>query len=669
MCRRRRAPILSSQQGSDARHTGASVRRPLHAATARTSALDRAGLKLPVHSTTPTRKHTGGGANPRDPRPARTHLHSTLINAPAPARTRETPVPACMHRRRRVPNVYPPYARTGTHPMCTHSRTRVNAHSTCTHSRPPACTHRRRSNISVCAASGQRPCSGQRVTRQTGSAHPRWTAGHRTRRTTRAHAHGGRRVTRRTEGPRLRRTGGPCAQMADIGARAHTPGDQGAHARQTVAPRAADGGAADGRQTAFARQTACPRAADRGSRAGARLLSGTGAHAYPCTLAPAPAPAPAHVQQPPAHHDAHAVHAGAGMRTRVRRLVRPCAHARPASAHGPALVHAGGTSMLTTLPGARRTARAGPGRPRIQPRGGQAHAHGSARQGARRTARAQAHAHGGDGQHARAHARGGRRRAPMRRMCPRARRTARRRARLRGVADDGRRARAATDVRTYGTDAAERARGQRADGVRIGRQRAADSARTQAMDNARTARARAVRTGGPRVRRTGRAHSVPQATKQNEEAKSYIIVNNHSEMSFRPRAIAGQCPDEGKPSAIPTRDEWQRDSRADSNSLVNFMVRSAGIIVGHKNYEDHSSHKDDKAQTLLGVPPDARAVILAVMAARDMIRSLIVIKRLNTQPAVSAKISRAQRKTSADIDNDGGWTFAVHAEHKTTILD
>ncbi|KAJ7190863.1 hypothetical protein GGX14DRAFT_407618 [Mycena pura] len=40
------------------------------------------------------------------------------------------------------------------------------------------------------------------------------------------------------------------------------------------------------------------------------------------------------------------------------------------------------------------------------------------------------------------------------------------------------------------------------------------------------------------------------------------------------------------------------------------------------------------------------------MAARDMIRSLIVIKRLNTQPAVSAKISRAQRKTSADIDND-----------------
>ncbi|KAJ7192891.1 hypothetical protein GGX14DRAFT_405947 [Mycena pura] len=225
--------------------------------------------------------------------------------------------------------------------------------------------------------------------------------------------------------------------------------------------------------------------------------------AYPCTLAPALAPAPAHAQQPPAHHDPHAVHAGAGMRTRVRRLVRPCAHARPANAHGPALMHAGGTSMRTTRPGARRTARARPGRPRIQPRGGQAHAHGSGRQGARRTARAQAHAHGGDGQHARAHARGGRRRAPMRRMCPRARRTARRRARLRGVADDGRRARAATDVRTYRTDAAERARGQRADGVRIGGQRAADSARTQAMDNARTARARALRTGGPRVRRTG----------------------------------------------------------------------------------------------------------------------------------------------------------------------
>ncbi|KAJ7220214.1 hypothetical protein GGX14DRAFT_389582 [Mycena pura] len=321
-------------------------------------------------------------------------------------------------------------------------------------------------------------------------------------------------------------------------------------------------GDARGRQRAHAR---------RSSRAGARLLSGTGAHAYPCMLAPAPAPAPAHAQQPPAHRDPHAVHAGAGMRTRTvpahkalasaladlalqvvletdteTERLKTAAHALTVMTQAVNVIGGGVKSNVlpeqaaavvnyrivpdSSVNATTATARARPGRPRIQPRSGQTHAHGSARQGTRRTART--------GPRAR------RRWAPMRRMCPRARRTARRRAwRTTGAAtdvrtddtdaaerarrqradgvriggqraadsartqamDDGRRARAATDVRTYDTDAAERARGQRADSVRIGGQRAVDSTRTQAMDNARTARARALRTGGPRVRRTGRA--------------------------------------------------------------------------------------------------------------------------------------------------------------------
>ncbi|KAJ7223001.1 hypothetical protein GGX14DRAFT_656859, partial [Mycena pura] len=272
--------------------------------------------------------------------------------------------------------------------------------------------------------------------------------------------------------------------------------DRGARA-QTAAPRALQR-AHRGRS----RQTA---AADRGSRRRAHTK---------CTLVPASAPA--HAQQPPAHHDPHAVHAGAGMRTRVRRSFA-LAHT-----HDPQ-VHMGRRSACTCTADAHmrrtgpRTRRTEHGQARTRTAYGARTADSAPKRAADRvptqivraqdcapvptravdvrrsgqcTPRGQGvHVRGGQ----RVHARGGQR------MARRAQRTAR--------TAYSAPTRAATDVPTYGTpmvDGAARACTRTADrGTRTG---AADMARTGAADSAPTGAC-------PRAWRTARRSTYWMPTK------------------------------------------------------------------------------------------------------------------------------------------------------------
>ncbi|KAJ7206001.1 hypothetical protein GGX14DRAFT_397278 [Mycena pura] len=280
--------------------------------------------------------------------------------------------------------------------------------------------------------------------------------------------------------------------------------DRGARA-QTAAPRALQR-AHRGRS----RQTA---AADRGSRRRAHTK---------CTLVPASAPA--HAQQPPAHHDPHAVHAGAGMRTRVRRSFA-LAHTHDPQVHMgrrsctlvPAPVACTCTAdahMRRTGPRTRRTEH---GQARTRTAYGARTADSAPKRAADRvptqivraqdcapvptravdvrrsgqcTPRGQGvHVRGGQ----RVHARGGQR------MARRAQRTAR--------TAYSAPTRAATDVPTYGTpmvDGAARACTRTADrGTRTG---AADMARTGAADSAPTGAC-------PRAWRTARRSTYWMPTK------------------------------------------------------------------------------------------------------------------------------------------------------------